>query len=243
LSIDYPRSNLDAATDTTEPCLGGLWYRDRHAYVKNWRRRAVVTVLREQVTSNPDSKQTRESHRNRSYESVQVAEVAARDSLRIRGVRPEDLEGILALGRRTGVFTSEEIGVVKELVEMELDRPGQRDYHSLVAEVDGRIVGFACYGPVPMTDRAYDLYWIFVHPSYQGRAIGSALLAEVEKAVIKARGRMLLVDTSSTRRYLPARRFYKNHGFRKAAEVKDYYREGDARLTYVKQFPAAERGR
>jgi ribosomal protein S18 acetylase RimI-like enzyme len=195
------------------------------------------------VTSELDSKQTRESRRARSYESMQVAEVAARDSLRIRGVRREDLEGILALGRRTGVFTSQEIGVVKELVEMELGRPRQRDYHSFVAETQDRVVGFTCYGPVPMTDRAYDLYWIFVHPSYQGRAIGSALLAEVEKAVVKTGGRMLLVDTSSTRHYLPARRFYKNHGFRKAAEIKDYYREGDSRLTYVKEFPAGAAGR
>jgi ribosomal protein S18 acetylase RimI-like enzyme len=161
----------------------------------------------------------------------------------VRGIRPEDLKGILALGRRTGVFTSKEISVVRELAVIELTSLRQRDYHSLVAEVDGCVVGFACYGPVPMTDRAYDLYWIFVHPSYQGRAIGSALLDEVERAVIKARGRMLLVDTSSTRSYLPARRFYKDHGYRMIAEVKDYYRDGDARLTYVKRFVQEQRSR
>jgi ribosomal protein S18 acetylase RimI-like enzyme len=197
----------------------------------------------EQVTSALGSRQVSELGRRRSAGSVQVAEGAARDALQIRGVRPPDLKRILALGRRTGVFTSREIGVVKELVEAEVNNPRQRDYRSLVAEIDGLIVGFVCYGPVPMTDATYDLYWIFVHPSYQGRAIGGALLGQVEEAVSRAKGRMLLVDTSSTRAYLPARRFYKEHGYRKTAEVKDYYREGDARLTYVKRFPQERRSR
>jgi len=154
----------------------------------------------------------------------------------IRGVRREDVDGILGLARRTGAFTSEEVAVVRELVEVELNNSQQRGYHSLVTEADGHIVGFACYGPTPMTDGTYDLYWIFVHPSYERRSIGSAMLAEVEQAVRSVRGRMLVVDTSSTRRYLPARRFYRNHGFRKTGEVEDFYRVGDSRLIYVKQL-------
>ena len=87
-----------------------------------------------------------------------------------------------------------------------------------------------------MTDGTYDLYWIFIHPSYRGRSIGSALLAEVEKSVWLGKGRMLLVDTSSSRRYLPARRFYRDHGFLKTGEVKDFYRVGDSRFIYVKKL-------
>jgi ribosomal protein S18 acetylase RimI-like enzyme len=154
----------------------------------------------------------------------------------IRGVQPGDLEGILGLARRTGVFTSEEVAVVRELVEAELQNPQQRDYHSLLAEADGHVVGFVCYGPVPMTEGSYDLYWIFVHPSYQRHAIGRALLSEVERAVERAEGRLLLVDTSSTLPYSAARRFYERQGFREVAEVTDYYRVGDSRLTYVKEL-------
>lgn len=161
---------------------------------------------------------------------------AGNDMLPIRRVSNQDFDGILALARRTGVFTSGEIAVLRELVEIELGNPKQKDYHSFVAQEDGRIVGFACYGPAPMTDGTYDLYWIFVHPDHQRRAVGSLLLEEVEKSIRRAKGRMLIVDTSSTRSYLPARRFYKNHGFQRAAKVEDYYRSGDSRITYVKQF-------
>jgi ribosomal protein S18 acetylase RimI-like enzyme len=177
----------------------------------------------------------------RRPQSGHTSEGISGEEMRVRGVRREDLEGILALARRTGVFTSEEIGVVRELVEAELNNPRQRDYHSLIVEADGRVVGFACYGPAPMTDGTYDLYWIFVHPSYQRRSIGSALLREVERAIEKIRGRMLVVDTSSTRRYSRARRFYENHGFQKAAEVKGFYRVDDSRITYMKQFARESR--
>jgi ribosomal protein S18 acetylase RimI-like enzyme len=158
------------------------------------------------------------------------------ERMSIRGVQSQDVDEILELARRTGVFTSEEVGVVKELIESELENPQQGEYRSLVTEADGDIVGFACYGPTPLTDGTYDLYWIFVHPSYQGRSIGTTLLSEVEKALRQVGGRMLLVDTSSTRRYLPARRFYRNHGFRKAGEVKDFYRTGDSLHIYVKEL-------
>jgi ribosomal protein S18 acetylase RimI-like enzyme len=154
----------------------------------------------------------------------------------IRGVRRDDLEEILDLARRTEVFTSEEVDVVQELVESELDHPQQKDYRSLVTEADDHIVGFACYGPTALTEGTYDLYWIFVDPGYQGRSVGTGLLSEVEKRIRKNGGRMLLVDTSSTRRYLPARRFYRNHGFRQVGKVKDFYRLGDSLFIYVKHF-------
>jgi ribosomal protein S18 acetylase RimI-like enzyme len=176
------------------------------------------------------------SDQQRRPERALTDEGAVSGAIPIRCVRPGDVDGILALARRTGVFTSEEIAVVRELVESQLSNPQQRDYRSLVSEADGYVVGFACYGPTPMTDGTYDLYWIFVHPSYQGRSIGAALLAEVETSVRQTGGRMLLVDTSSTRRYLPARRFYTSQGFRKSGEVKDFYRAGDSRIIYVKRF-------
>lgn len=169
--------------------------------------------------------------------SDQIDHIKREDGmLPIRSVSDGDLDDILALARRTGVFTSCEVAVIKELVEIQLGNPNQKDYRSFIVEADSHIVGFACYGPTPMTDGTYDLYWIFVHPSHQGRAVGSALLGEVERAVRLAKGRMMIVDTSSTRPYLPARRFYQKHGLRKVAEVKHYYRPGDSRLTYVKQF-------
>lgn len=155
---------------------------------------------------------------------------------RSRKVRDGDLEPVLALARETAVFTTKEVEVVKELLKAELENLAQNDYHSLVFEEGDQMLGFACYGPTPMTEGTYDLYWLFVDPKHQRLGVGSALLGEIEKGIRRAKGRMLIADTSSTRPYLPARRFYQNHGFRKVAEVRDYYCPGDSRFTYVKQF-------
>lgn len=154
----------------------------------------------------------------------------------IRRVQDGDLKPVLALAKKTGVFTAKEIAVVKELVEAGLKNLTRDGYHSLVFEENDQLLGFACYGPTPMTEGTYDLYWLFVDPEEQRRGIGGALVGAVEKAIYRAKGRMLIADTSSTTSYLPARRFYQNHGFRKVAEVRDYYCPGDSRFTYVKQF-------
>lgn len=154
----------------------------------------------------------------------------------IRSLKAGDLDQILSLAKRTGVFTGDEIAVIKELVETELGKGSQDDYHSLVAHENSQVVGFACYGPTPMTEGTYDLYWIFVDPKRQHTGLAEALLGEAEKAILTSKGRMLVAETSSTRRYLPARRFYEKHGFRRAGRVKDFYRPGDSRLVYVKRL-------
>ena len=154
----------------------------------------------------------------------------------MRRIRDGDLQRVLALARKTVVFTTEEVGVVKELLEAELKNPAQNGYHGLIFEENDKVVGFACYGPTPMTEGTYDLYWLFVDPKHQRRGVGGTLLGEVEKAIRRAKGRMLIADTSSSPSYVPARRFYQEHGFQKVAEVGDYYSPGDSRLTYVKKF-------
>jgi len=53
----------------------------------------------------------------------EMAEDNLTEEIPIRGIRPGDLEGVLGLARRTGVFTSEEVAVVKELVEAEMNNP------------------------------------------------------------------------------------------------------------------------
>jgi len=38
--------------------------------------------------------------------------------------------------------------------------------------VEGKLGGYICYGPTPMTDGTYDLYWIASDPRVRGQ--GSA---------------------------------------------------------------------
>ena len=49
-----------------------------------------------------------------------------------------------------------------------------------VLVADGALVGWICWGPTPCTIGTFDLYWIVVDPAWQGRGVGSALVAEME---------------------------------------------------------------
>lgn len=140
-----------------------------------------------------------------------------------------DIENIV---RATGVFNEDEVGVALEL----FDAGASEGYELVGAFLDGRLVGYACYGATPATDRTYDLYWIAVHPDAQGSGAGSALIAEVERRLAQARARMLVVETSSRDDYAATRRFYDRHGYAEAARLRDFYAPGDDRVVLSKRL-------
>jgi len=98
------------------------------------------------------------------------------------------------------------------------------------------MLGYACFGPHPLTQGTYDLYWIVVDPIAQGRGIGHALLARVEAEVQARGGRLLLVETSSTPAYASARRFYESSGYRCEATIHDFYAPGDNLVIFSKDL-------
>ena len=100
--------------------------------------------------------------------------------------------------------------------------------------------GYACFGPHSLTQGTYDLYWIVVDPTAQGHGIGHALLARVEAEVQARGGRLLLVETSGTPAYAPARRFYENSGYRCEATIHDFYALGDDLVIFSKDLGQAQ---
>lgn len=157
--------------------------------------------------------------------------------MRIRPLMLKDRESLRKMVVGTGVFTEEEVNVAMELIDIVLQNDNQRDYR-IVCAVDGqdRLLGYICYGPVPMTEGAFDLYWIVIDPEVQGQKIGSELLNYLEQEVKGMRGRMILADTSSIPSYEKAHRFYLRRGFKEVARIADYYWEGNDRITYCKKL-------
>ncbi len=154
-------------------------------------------------------------------------------------VRPfviEDRAPILDILHRTGMFTSEEIEVARELIDAWIYRPEQKDYILYAAEAEGKVWGYVCYGPTPATEGTFDLYWIAVDPLQQRSGIGKQLLLFTEELIRKDRGRLIIIETSSQDKYSPTRSFYERNGYILEARIKDFYRSGDDRLIYVKRF-------
>jgi D-alanine-D-alanine ligase-like ATP-grasp enzyme/GNAT superfamily N-acetyltransferase len=150
-----------------------------------------------------------------------------------------DLEGsdrreLEALIRATAFFNPEEIGVALELVDNRLAHGEGSHYRFLVAEVAGRVAGYACWGPVPGTVAAADLYWIVVHPEFQGNGVGAKLLRTAEEWIASAGRSRVYIETSTRPQYQPTRAFYAACGYEQAAELADFYGPGDGKAVLLK---------
>jgi GNAT superfamily N-acetyltransferase len=144
---------------------------------------------------------------------------------------------VLGLIRATGFFTDAEVGVAEELLDVYLERPGQKDYHVAVIENGEKAVaGYMTWGPTPLAEGAYDLYWMAVAPSEQGQGLGKALVRWLEDEVRRRDGRVILIETSSQPKYRGTRQFYADLDYREVARVPDFYRPGDDRVIYAKYF-------
>lgn len=135
--------------------------------------------------------------------------------------------------RGTGLFSNPEIGVAREVFDDGFIDP---DYESVGVEIDGMLVGWACWGPTPKREGTFDLYWIVVERDRQGLGLGTLLLAEMGRRVA-GRARTVLVETSGREDYAPTRTFYQRHGYRQIGIEVDHYGPGDDLVRFAKTLP------
>ncbi len=145
-------------------------------------------------------------------------------------VTAHDVATIRAMVTRAGIFSEEEVTVAEELAQDRFTRGTQSDYYFLLADVNGNLAGYTCYGRIPMTDARYDLYWIVVDTSAQRCGLATQLLERTEAATRAQGGKILYAETSSRDCYAPAIAFYDKHGFSELARIKDFYKEGDDKV-------------
>lgn len=155
----------------------------------------------------------------------------------IRPLERTDIDPLRRILEATRVFRHEELEVAQDLMEFSLKNPAQEDYQ-LYSDVDenGRVLGYYCVGPTPMTEGTYDLYWIASDPAVHGQGVGTRLLRHCEELVRSEGGRLIVVETSSQSSYEPTRRFYARRGYREEARIQAYYKAGDDLVIYTKNL-------
>jgi len=149
---------------------------------------------------------------------------------------PDDREKISRLLRQGNVFNPEEIQVALEVIDEVLTGAGRKNYQVFCAfDNDRNLAGFICFGPIPMTYRCYDLYWLKVDEASSGKGVGGTLLAFMEEFMAREGARRIYVETSSTAPYQAARSLYEKHGYQLVCSLKDFYREGDHKMIFMKE--------
>jgi ribosomal protein S18 acetylase RimI-like enzyme len=156
--------------------------------------------------------------------------------LAIEEAKASDEAAIMRLARGEGLFSREEADTVQELLNDYLNAPDQGGYYFVVAHESHELLGFACYGPTPLTRGTFDLYWICVDPAARGKGIGRALMLQVEDRVQASGGRLLLIETSGRPDYAPTRAFYEGIGAERTAVVPEFYGPGDDLIIYSRRF-------
>ena len=153
-------------------------------------------------------------------------------------VLPGDREAVGRLVRATGFFSGEEIAIARELVDERLAKGEASGYFFLFAEEGGRLLGYTCFGPIAGSVHSYDLYWIAVNPTEQGRGVGRKILAESERVMAGRGARRVYAETSARPQYEPTRAFYAACGYRQEALLADFYATGDGKAIFVKPIAA-----
>lgn len=153
----------------------------------------------------------------------------------IRPITNRDREKILDLLRQTTVFNEREISVAIEIADLVLMKRDNGEYQVFCYyDSEDQFMGYICFGPIPMTDSSYDLYWIAVDKKVRGKGVASALVRFMEEQVRRQGGEKIYVDTSTTPQFGAARVFYEKHGYQCVSVLDDFYREGDHKIIFMK---------
>ena len=157
-------------------------------------------------------------------------------AVNIREMCRADKNRLMAILQHTPQFKHGEVLVAEEVIDSYLEDGTSSGYGILVAEDEDGVAGYICFGPTPLTEGTWDIYWEAVAPEKQGRGIGGSLMEAAEAKIRQAGGRLILIETSSIPSYEKTLSFYKRHDYEVVGQVPDFYTSGDDRLILRKKL-------
>lgn len=158
---------------------------------------------------------------------------------------PSDRQAVYDLLINSDIFGLQDADCVDEMFRSTWSaleaNPAADTYHWVTCYSDGndaskKLLGFACFGTESLTQGTWDLFWICVDPAARGKGVGGQLMRSVMTRAQMADARLMVIYTSSTEPYLPARRLYESQGCSRVAVVEDYYRVGDHLYIYTQKL-------
>lgn len=153
----------------------------------------------------------------------------------VRPITPEDRDSLVRIIKQQKNFLQCEIDTAIEVIDATFNP--EEDYQALAAfDPAQRMLGFISFGPIPLTENRFDIYWIAVDPENGRHGTGTVLIVEMEKLLNNSGSGHIYVETSSTEGYAPARLFYEKNHYQLVSTVKDFYRDGDDRMIYRKIY-------
>jgi ribosomal protein S18 acetylase RimI-like enzyme len=157
-------------------------------------------------------------------------------TLQVRPMEAKDKQALLPMLKDTPEFKPIEVSVAEEVINSYLTHWTDSGYNIQVAEDNGELAGYICYGQTPCTIGTWDIYWIAVDRTKRGRNIGKTLSELAEKEIKNTGGRLIIIETSSTPSYENTIKFYLKRGYEVVARIPDFYAPGDDKLILQKKL-------
>lgn len=155
--------------------------------------------------------------------------------MEIRPLSAADRPQLAELLSRIETFSPQEVVCALELIDAAA-QPNHPDYLAQVAVEGAVVLGYVCYGPTPMTEGTWDLYWIASDPRARGQGVGKKLVASMEAELKRREGRVVRVETSATESYDGTHRFYEATGYKEEARIREFYRRGEDLIILTKRL-------
>ena len=156
--------------------------------------------------------------------------------IKIRQMLPKDRPALMEILQNTPEFNASDLEVAEEVIDSYLHDAKGSGYYVLVAKAGSTVAGYICYGPTPLTDGTWDLYWQAVAREKRGQGIGGALMEAAEREIMQAKGRLAIIETSSTPAYENTVRFHLGQGYEIIGRIPDFYAPGDDKLILQKRL-------
>ncbi len=156
--------------------------------------------------------------------------------IEVRPMIAQDKPAIVQMLQNMPEFKPPEVVVAEEVLDNYLHDSIRSGYHVFVAEIDSLVVGYICYGPTPLTEGTWDIYWLAVAPNQQSQGIGKSLLTFAEGNIKETTGKIAIVETSSKPEYEATERFYRTQGYELVCRIPDFYAPGDDKLIFLKRL-------
>lgn len=99
---------------------------------------------------------------------------------------------------------------------------------------DGQVDAVCYYAPEGLADGVWNLLMIAVDPNRHGSGLGSQLMRFVESQLADEGSRLLIVDTSGKEEFARTRAFYDMLDYEREARIRDYWSDGDDKVTFRK---------
>ena len=150
----------------------------------------------------------------------------------IRKVTQSDVAALKAVLDSIELFPSE---MLDDMISDYFDNPESEDIWFTKVE-NGKPISIGYCAPEKLTEGTYNLYAIGVSGDIQGQGAGREMMTFIENLLKQNGQRLLIVDTSGTEEFKLVRKFYENLGYTKEAVIRDFWNEGDDKVTYWKKL-------